>query len=277
VNRDPLLIGFAKNSGSAIYTRNEVPGILTLGGPGSGKSSQLITALLTYRKSVAVFSDVNGELAAVTARLRQSYGAVYQINPFNMFGNTYLKDIPKIGFNPMRLLDPRSPKFSVQAAKLAAACIPKNDNAREPYWDNTSFALTHSTIMAEVLRGETPYLSHVAEKIYGNVFEYAADVVAHARVSEVRLNMQRYCEAKADDVKSLREVIENTRSHLKFLLDESIGKCLSKDDGFSFTRMNREVITLYVILPLDVVGALGTFFKLILASALTELFDQEEV
>jgi type IV secretory pathway TraG/TraD family ATPase VirD4 len=109
LRREPILVGFSKQSGSPIYTRNEEPGIFTYGGPGSGKSSQLITALLTYPKSVAVFSDVNAELAAVTAKQRQKFGKVYLINPFKMFSKTYLKDFEHIGYNPMRLLNRRSP------------------------------------------------------------------------------------------------------------------------------------------------------------------------
>jgi type IV secretion system protein VirD4 len=275
LDREPILAGFSKESGRAIYTRNEAPGIITLGGPGSGKSSGLITALQTYPKSVAVFSDVNGELAAVTWRRRMQFGKVYQINPFNLFGDTWLRHVEKIGFNPIRLLNPDSPKFSVRAAKLTRACIPENNTSRDPYWDNMAFALIHATIMAEVIKGEEPYLSHVAEKLYGNVFGYAAEIVATVKMREVRLVMQQYAAENATGVKSLSEVIENTRSHLRFLLDESIARCLSQDDGFSFRQMNDEVITLYVILPLDVVGVLGKFFKLMVASALTEFFDEE--
>lgn len=171
----------------------------------------------------------------------------------------------------------RDSKFSIKAAKLTAACVKRSDHSKDPYWDNMSFALTHSAIMTEVIKGDAPYLSHVAEKLYGNVFAYARETVRSVQMPEVRLNMQKFAAAEADDVKSLKEVVENTRSHLSFLLDESVAMCLSKDDGFSFTQMNKEVITLYVILPLDVVGALGRFFKLIVASALTELFDQEDM
>lgn len=281
MNREPILIGFSKQSGSPIYTRNEEPGIFTYGGPGSGKSSQLITALLTYPKSVAVFSDVNGELAAVTAKQRKKFGKVYVINPFNMFSKTYLKDVKHIGYNPMRLLIGRSskldPKFSVKAAKLTAASIPENSTARDPYWDNKAFALVHAATMAEAIKGDEPYLSHVAEKLYGNVFQYAADTVARVKMREVRLIMEGYSAANADEIKSLKEVIENTRSHLRYLLDDNIAQCLSRDDGFSFNLMNEEVITLYVILPLSVVGVLGKFFKLIVSSALTEVFDEEEL
>lgn len=275
MEREPIHLGYSQQSRRLVSYRGEPPGIVTFGGPGSGKTSQIITNLLTYNKSTVVFSDVNAELACVTAERRRRFGRVLQINPFRLYCDTYLKDIPCIGYNPMKVLNPKSPKFSVRASKLPPPSVPKNDSARDPYWDNTAFALVHPTIMAEVLKGDSPYLHAVASKLYGNVFEYAAEVMATVEMNEVREKMKRYAGAKADDIKSLKEVIENARTHMDFVLDESIGQCLSKDDSFSFTQLKREVVTVYVILPPDVVGVLGKFFKLILASCLTELFDQE--
>ena len=118
-----------------------------------------------------------------------------------------------------------------------------------------------------------PYLTTVAEKLCGDVKAYSKDCLARVRVGEVRSRMQRYSEDESE--KSLRGVIETTRTHVDFLLDSCIAQCLTKDDKFSFTMLNKEVVTVYVILPLDVVGVVGKFFKLILASCLTELFDQE--
>jgi type IV secretory pathway TraG/TraD family ATPase VirD4 len=272
--REPIYIGDSLESGRPIYSRLEVPGIATFGGPGTGKSSLLMRNLLTYPKSVGVFSDSNAELACVTGRRRKDFGKVYQINAFELFCKSYLEDIPSIGYNPMACLAPHSPKFGVRASKLAASLVPKNPQAREPYFDETAHSLVQSAIMAEAWKNESPYLPTVAEKLSGNIQAYAKDCVANVEVPEVQARMRRYTEDEAD--KSLRGVIETTRTHVDFLLDTCIGKCLTKDDGFSFTQLQKEVVTVYVILPLDVVGVLGKFFKLILASCLTELFDEEE-
>lgn len=154
--REPLYVGDSQESGSPIYTRLETPGIATYGGPGSGKSSLLMRNLLTYPKSAAIFSDVNGELACVTAEHRKTFGKVYQINPFGLFAKTYLKNIPNIGYNPMACLRPKSEKFGVRASKIAASIVPHNPQAHEKYFDETSHTLVQSAIMAEAWKGENP-------------------------------------------------------------------------------------------------------------------------
>lgn len=274
MNREPLYIGDSQESGRPIYSRLEAPGIATFGGPGSGKSSLLMRNLLIYPKSAVVFSDVNAELASVTAERRKVFGDVFLINPFNLFGETHLKDIRNIGYNPMARLNPKARKFGVRASKLAASIVPKNGRSHEPYFDETAHSLVQSSIMAEAWKGESPFLPTVAENISGNLQVYAKDCVSRVKMAAVRARMKRYTDD--EEVKSMRGVIETTRTHVDFLLDTCIAECLTKDDGFSFTQLNKQVVTVYVILPLDVVGVLGKFFKLILASCLTELFDQEE-
>ena len=61
--------------------------------------------LLSIKDRSIVVIDPKGELAAVTAAYRRTVGDVVMLNPFNVLG------LGSAGFNPLAMLDPKSPEF----------------------------------------------------------------------------------------------------------------------------------------------------------------------
>ena len=92
--------------------------LLTLAPTRSGKGvSSIIPNLLTYPGSVFVV-DVKGENAAITARRRRAMGqAVHVLDPWGISG------VKSCAFNPLDLIDLRSPDVAEDAALLADALV----------------------------------------------------------------------------------------------------------------------------------------------------------
>jgi type IV secretory pathway TraG/TraD family ATPase VirD4 len=85
---------------------------------GAGKSTRFLIELLATasNRSILVF-DIKGELAWQTAHIRRRYSDVKIINPFGVLR------MPSDGYNPLSMLDPKSPKFYDAAAAIGDALI----------------------------------------------------------------------------------------------------------------------------------------------------------
>ena len=112
---------------------------------GTGKGTRfLIPNLLSIKDRSIVVIDPKGELAAVTADYRRTIGDVVMLNPFNVLG------LGSAGFNPLALLDPKSPNFYDDAAALGEALIRIEGN--DPHWGESAQGLFVALIMWEKIK-----------------------------------------------------------------------------------------------------------------------------
>lgn len=273
--------GFSKESGRPLFFKGTTH-ILSFGGTGAGKTSNsLIPAVLSpslAKTSIVVFENM-GELAATTSKYRAQFGPVYHVNPLGMMEN-HLTGFPRAGYNPMgrHWLDPRSNTFGTRAAKIAGSCVLLGSD-RDRYWYHSSRGLVQAIIMAEA-RHATPAdinLSRVAEIINDDPLDYARYVVKHTDDPFIQQKMLRYAvdpDPKKEIPRSLMEVIENARTEMDFLTDEAIAACVKRND-FTFGQCKKEVTTIYVMLPLEVLEVLGKINSLLLGSCLGELLRED--
>ena len=266
-----LPLGYYK--GRPIYYPGTIHG-LTFGSSGSGKTtSQLIPAILsdTMKDTSMVIFDLMGELSAVTGAWRRKFGPVHVINPMELFGDTYLKRFrPFARYNVMdrSWLDPCASSFGTRAAKIAASCI-LSEHERDKYFILTARALAQGIIMTEARHG-VPNLARVGEIITGDINDYCRWAVNTTTDPFIKRILKRFAAEGADEIRSLNEAIETARTEFAFLCDEAICNCVSESD-FSFADLKREVRTVYIVLPLEVIEVLGKFNSLLLGSALGEL------
>ena len=119
--------------------------LLLFGPNGTGKGTRfLIPNLLSIKDRSIVVIDPKGELAAVTADYRRTIGDVVMLNPFNVLG------LGSTGFNPLALLDPKSPNFYDEAAALGEALIRIEGN--DPHWGKSAQGLLVALIMWEKMK-----------------------------------------------------------------------------------------------------------------------------
>ena len=104
--------------------------LITIGGPGSGKSQcQVIPNLLRYKGS-AIVLDVKGELWDATAGYRaKHFGSVYRFAPTDSLGNSHR-------YNPFDFISNDPATASNQATVLTYQVVVDDPHLKEPYWEN---------------------------------------------------------------------------------------------------------------------------------------------
>lgn len=126
---ETLLLGYETASGKPVCFSG-VESLITIGGPGSGKSQcQVIPNLLRYKGS-AIVLDVKGELWDATAGYRaQHYGPVYRFAPTDRFNSTNR-------YNPFDFISKDPAIAADQATVLTYQVVVDDPNLKEPYWEN---------------------------------------------------------------------------------------------------------------------------------------------
>ena len=123
-----LLIGYHE-SGEPVYFSGD-ESLITLGGPGSGKSQvHVIPNLLRYPGS-AVVLDVKGEIWDATAGYRQThFGDVYRFSPSDRKGLTH-------AFNVFDYISKEPGQAAADCTLLSHQIILENPKLTDPFWEN---------------------------------------------------------------------------------------------------------------------------------------------
>ncbi|WP_409562261.1 type IV secretory system conjugative DNA transfer family protein [Hyphomicrobium sp. B1] len=129
VSPDALVLGYHPISGKPLtFTGNE--SLISIGGPGSGKSqTQVIPNLLTYRGS-AIILDVKGELWDATAGYREKhFGPVYKFAPTDPDGRTHR-------YNPFDFISKKPGEAANDCTVFTYQVVEHNPDLTQPYWEN---------------------------------------------------------------------------------------------------------------------------------------------
>jgi type IV secretory pathway TraG/TraD family ATPase VirD4 len=172
-------------------------------------------------------------------------------------------------------LNPNDPRtFGPRAAKIAEGCVRETDE-KTAYWYSSSRELVQAFIMFYAKHGKRNErnLPHVARMISEDVFSVARWMMKKTNDPYMRARLARYAANGAEDIRSLNEVIENTRTELNFLLEQPIAETLSGESDVTFSRCKRKTVSIYVILPAEIMD--GRFLKLLFCSALGELLRND--
>jgi type IV secretion system protein VirD4 len=124
-----LIIGFTGQDRRSVYYDAD-ESLITIAGPGTGKSQvQVIPNLVCYPGSAFVL-DVKGELWAATAGHRaRHYGPVYRFAPTDPGGHTHR-------YNPFDFVSGDPQQAAVDCELISTQIIPPNSEAKDPFWDN---------------------------------------------------------------------------------------------------------------------------------------------
>jgi hypothetical protein len=103
-------------------------------------------------------------------------------------------------------------------SKVAAGCSEKQ-SSRGRYWDNTSRGLikTIGMAMVEFAPPDKINLGQLANIIFDDPLRYAQFAVQRIKNDKLAARLMRYARPGTSDVKSIREVIQNTCTQLEFL------------------------------------------------------------
>lgn len=270
-----IRLGHSRESDAVL--RYAGPGhLITVAPTRTGKGRDvLIPALLDWPYS-AVVIDVKGELACVTSAKRRRFGKVVYLDPYGLL-RRMMKGARASRYSPMARLVAGSIEFSAQAEKNADALIWDEGEANR-FFTGGARGLCSMVQMGLAAHAE-PHeknLMSMRSVITGEFqngvdsFGFAQSILDHSTDTALRQKAARFCVTGARQSRSLADVIQTADEETRFLSDTALAESLGASD-FNFADLKRQVVTVYVVLPMDYLDVCGKYFRLIIASALSEL------
>lgn len=252
--------------GEKLYYTSDLH-IVTFGATGSGKNTRIQSpALLDYEGSALVV-DVKGQLAVITGMHRAvaKEQDIYFINPFDMLG------LPTSTYNPLRFLNPNSITFDADCRRLAEGLI---DVTKSDFWETSALDLVTLLIAYVVLYEEQKDLLRVREIINLPETKRIAffEEMQGCDRPEIAQGAVRY----ASDSREVKDCIQTANVQMSFLRDSAINKILAGGENeISFADLKRKKMTVYMIIPPELLHTHGRFLRLLVMSALGELFKEK--
>lgn len=229
--------------------------LLTIGGSGGGKSTGLVVpTLCELTEGSVVVTDPSGELTAMTQRRRKEVGPVIYLNPFkSVFDLDTGLTFPDTGFNPLKVLDPKSPNFASDINAFARLLMVTDRKESGSYW-NDEGAEFLGLMIAAVLLMERPekhrlaYLYRLVRDDYEALKQRLKDFrdVGHP--------------AFMDDATRFLDILENAPPQWsgiaskvalatkRYAPSTPLGEHTGRN-GFDARRLKAENLTVYLLVP----------------------------
>ncbi len=258
--------------------------VLLFGPNGAGKGTRLLVPnLLQLEGRSLVVIDPKGELAAITAPYRRTLGKVVILNPFGVLADLPgYEDLASDGYNPLTALDPAASSFNADASWLAEALITVTD--RDPHWGLSARKLISALIMhVRVKEGPGGSLVRVRELLTepSATFDGEDDEkgepqgplttgitataieMMQSDIAALRNKAGQFTEMNRE----IRSILSTADTQTEALDDAEIAADLCRP-GVDFRELKTKLMTVYVILPPDMMERHSRWLRLILSAAL---------
>ena len=277
-----IYVGFSKESPNEPRQYDGENHLVTIGPPGTGKSTRLLIPNLATLKRSILCIDPKGELAAVTAQKRAKFGRVVILNPFG----TLVDECPYLkshGFNPLALLNPKSDDFVDDASAVAEGLI--KIRGLDEHWAEGGQDFAAALIMHVRRKHGAAANLHMVRQLLTETRGARTDPKTNEKIPtglEATILDMLSCgyapiEQKAGRFQSnsteMASVISAAISQTRYLDSPQIQRDLSSVNKFDFRSMRSGIVTVYLILPFERLETHSTWFRLIVAIALRALTD----
>lgn len=242
--------------------------LLTLAPTRSGKGTgPIISTLLSYPGSVVV-TDPKGENYAVTHAYREKAlgHRVVAFDPFGIVGGLG-------AVNPLDAIDPRSPRAIDDARRLAESIIVSRGTptANAAFFEQEAEALLSGFILhvAEYQHGLRRSLATVRELLTQSPddFEAFLEEMASNPLPCHGLLARTANRILQKDARERSGVISTAQSHTHFLDSPQVARALASTT-IPLTEIKHRLVTLYLIVPVDLLDAYAGLLRLIVASVM---------
>lgn len=260
-----------KAPGAPLFSKPESH-TLIVAASGTGKgTSVIIPTLLRYAPSMVVI-DPKGENAAVTARIRQNYGhKVFILNPWGEIA----EDLKERGFsaarfNPLDVIVRGDPDAVSVAHAMAEAMCSLSDN---PTGGSKFFEGSAASILTGVLLwladqpGETKTLARARSIVTKPISELQRDFFPKMAASSaydgaIAETIGPFAGDSGKEFPSIRQTLaEATR----FISDPRL-KAATEVSDFDLGDLTRDLMTLYIIIPIEQMKAQAPWLKLMMSA-----------
>lgn len=243
----------------------------------TGKGTRIIVPTLLRYIGSAVVIDPKGENAAITARARTGWrNKVYILNPWGVLGSVFLKQgLTMASFNPLDVVRANDPRAVGVAHALAEAVCKRSGDPKNSYWEGNAAAILTAVILWLADEpGEKLTLARVREIITLPLSDLIKQYFLRMAASSafegaIRESIGPFIGMAGNDMGAiLRTLNEATR----FMSDPQLKNATAKSD-FDIRSMANETVTLYLVIPPDMMATQATWLRLVL-SAVTSTFRQ---
>ena len=250
--------------------------LLLIGPARSGKTSILIPHLYEFTGS-AIVPDIKGQLSCIVAKHRhkQLGQRIAFINPLNERADR-IGHFPHVSINPLDGIDIRSLDCGLRADAIGESIVLVGENEHEKHWPESGRDLVSGVSLA-VIEYEPPEkrdLVTVYQRICGpDFFAYARAMVARGNPLIVG-RLGRFAQHKANENKELASIHSTTVTQFRFMGNQAVIDCLRPSPSRPLLRwqdLRKHATTVFPIIPVQYLSALGRFLRLIMGSALSTL------
>lgn len=232
---------------------------------GTGKDTRIITPFLqTCRDSVWIF-DPKGEAVSLTADYRaKKLGQTVKV--FDPFGATaYASE----HFNPLDFIDTQSPLALDHIRALADAIVVRQENSKDPHWDEMAVVVI-TVIIGAVVFHAPPELRNL---------QTFRDILADSRRFELAVNA--VCQSSAcggllarigNQLRHLQDreygsVMSAANRHASFLDSEMIARCMATST-FDPARLSDGNMTIFFVIPPELLRTTTGLMRLMITAAM---------
>lgn len=281
-----LMIGRLNEAGrkrDIYYNGHE--SLITIGGPGTGKSqAQVITNLLRFPGS-AIVLDVKGELYKATAEYRaRRFGPVYRFAPTDPSGTSDR-------YNPLEFIrtDPDGAADDINI--FAYQAIPENPKLHDPYWESKArdFLWAFAMMIALTLKGPDRKVENLYKLLTlqtdsdpdSDIMKVADSMIRKGQ----RLNIPDL-EAAGNALKAglnsgehshrIESILDTARRHFAgFNRASYVRNALSESTWTPETFRDRPGSTLYICMDSSELKANGAILRVIIAQHVIRLMKTQ--
>ncbi len=237
--------------------------LLTFGPPGSGKSTSLCAVNLARRRRSIICFDPKGQLASITARRRREMGTVYTLDPFNFLPKLAPKlaglwKETRLHWNPLAQLghDPKNPAFIKGARAIAQAVIDREHSGGNSKFfdDSMEIMLTALCMWEAVQKKNAASLRNIREEVASDTLLATFKEMSESDIFAIRIAGKAAYKRMTDktgQTTSQQDVFATLLKNTGFLDDDTLADDMSEGEKIDFARMHEDIITLYVVLPVD--------------------------
>jgi len=278
--RNSITIGYFPRSDKPVYY-NGAESLVTIGGPGSGKSSSIVIPNLVNYPGSAVVLDPKGELWNETARWRERhFGPVYRFAPTDPNGQTHR-------FNPFDHISQTPQEAALQCEEVIYQLMPANNSLKEPYWENRARDLVWAlATVTAIRRGK-------ADRTFENVAKLASvplldeddsdinKIIKAFRAAGTKHNINNLSsiassvEGALGEGQRLETIMDVARSNLGiFTKNQKVATATSASDWHPNQLRTRPGTTVYLTFFFNELQALAPLVRVILFQHLNVLLRQ---
>lgn len=241
--------------------------LITFGPIGSGKNTTAQTPALLdpLNDASALVIDVKGQLCAITTRRRRQMGhTVAALNPFAVLG------IPSVSYNPLSHLDGESVTFVSDCERIAEGLV---DQKKADHWEVSALDYVTLLVMWVKLFENDKSIVRVWQ-LLGLPEEQRimqCEIMAQCSYAPIAEGAGRYTSKRGE----VEDSIQTARAQVGFLRDPAIQTILrGGPNEISFAELKRRKMTIFLIIPPDLLHTRGKFLRLLVQAALGEMIRE---